>query len=427
MLASEVTKSNDFVAAQEEARAAGWHVEAIVDTAAHYAEMFDFVGGGREHCHSADIRVYVYPPPLYNDHGELEKMSMANLLRSGSEGYGALMNAPLQCLFGMYGTEFLYHRYFSSSSCRVMDPDVANLFFVPSYFKCIEVINYADGFNVERPGEEEGSLLFQTTASYIRQLGPWLDRYDGADHIFLFSWGRFPCQLPDWRGVTRSAIALQVEDCCQDLNFEKPQHTFSRWKDIIIPGHVDRWRVLDLRRFNLEFEKRDVLFIFHGRTSQNTESYANVTVRTRILEYEGWPGVSVGGFVEDYHELLGQSRFCLAPRGITPWTVHLYVAMLAGCIPVILSDAFELPFQDFLRWSDFSVRWPEDDVGNLYEYLATMPPQKVKQMKLAVDNYSCWFDYHSENPDCSPYTAVMKMLEKRVRDRPAFAERHWKP
>ena len=31
---------------------------------------------------------------------------------------------------------------------------------------------------------------------------------------------------------------------------------------------------------------------------------------------------------------MGRSRFCLAPRGITPWTIHLFVSMLAGCIPV---------------------------------------------------------------------------------------------
>ena len=42
----------------------------------------------------------------------------------------------------------------------------------------------------------------------------------------------------------------------------------------------------------------------------------------------------VGGFVEEYHTLMGRSRFCLAPRGITPWTIHLFVSMLAGCIPV---------------------------------------------------------------------------------------------
>ena len=32
--------------------------------------------------------------------------------------------------------------------------------------------------------------------------------------------------------------------------------------------------------------------------------------------------------------MLGASTFCAAPRGVTPWTIHLYVAMHAGCIPV---------------------------------------------------------------------------------------------
>ena len=49
----------------------------------------------------------------------------------------------------------------------------------------------------------------------------------------------------------------------------------------------------------------------------------------------------MGGFVEGYHELIGRSRFCLAPRGITPWTIHLFVAMIAGCIPV--TEMFVLP------------------------------------------------------------------------------------
>ena len=119
----------------------------------------------------------------------------------------------------------------------------------------------------------------------------------------------------------------------EDLNSEPPQSSFSRWKDVMIPGHIDEWRAVELRAQNRPAESRDVLVAFHGRHAGNAESYENVTVRSAIMALEGLPGVSVGGFVEGYHELIGRSRFCLAPRGITPWTIHLYVAMLAGCIP----------------------------------------------------------------------------------------------
>jgi len=66
-----------------------------------------------------------------------------------------------------------------------------------------------------------------------------------------------------------------------------------------------------------------------GGTTSNTDIYKNVTIRTQIIEQMSeLPNTSMGGFVSEYHELLGESVFCLAPRGKTPWTVHLYVAIL---------------------------------------------------------------------------------------------------
>lgn len=117
-----------------------------------------------------------------------------------------------------------------------------------------EVLNFVEHFNAE---ENEADILLGQTVEHMRGAGPWFDRHDGADHVFLFSWGRFPCRLANWRLHLRSAIALQVEDHCEDLNSESPQPTFSRWKDIIIPGHIDQWRVLELRRRNKPFERRE--------------------------------------------------------------------------------------------------------------------------------------------------------------------------
>jgi len=222
---------------------------------------------------------------------------------------------------------------------------------------------------------------------------------------------------------------LQVENHCEDLNTERAQATFNRWKDIIIPGHIDQWRVTELRRLNKPFGSRDVLLAFHGRHAGNTDSYANVTVRTQIVEeLDGLPGVSVGGFIEGYHQLLGESIFCLAPRGITPWTIHLYVAMLAGCIPIILSDDYEVPFQSIIDWPSFSIKWPQNDAGRgLYKYLASLDPSRLAEMKRKVDENACWFDYYSRTEGCSPYRAVQRLLEERQRQRPQYVGQRWDP
>ena len=46
-------------------------------------------------------------------------------------------------------------------------------------------------------------------------------------------------------------------------------------------------------------------------------------------------------------------------RGTSPWTNHLYESFYAGCIPVILSDEYEVAFAADLPWQKFSIKWPE--------------------------------------------------------------------
>lgn len=359
----------------------------------------------------------------------------------------------LNCQFGMYGTEVAYHRYFQRFH-RVFDPEEADLFFVPSYFKCVELVNWVDGFDKENL---ESRVLLEQVVAYLHGVGPWYRRHNGADHVFLFSWGRFPCAIPSrgeknsmdgegssaartnfarttsshdndeergtlkndttsikasfstnsfavpgpWSGVlTGQEIRLQVEDRCEDINGlettlvekNRGEPTLQPHRDIIIPGHMDGWRAKELQIRNKPLRHRDIFLTFHGRSAQNADSYANVTVRTEIAEQflegcgsggnnpeEGessteqpnpkedtantcqFPDVSVGGFVGDYHERMGSSIFCLAPRGITPWTIHLYVSVLVGCIPVLLSDWFRLPFEREVPYDEFIIRWPETD------------------------------------------------------------------
>jgi hypothetical protein len=63
--------------------------------------------------------------------------------------------------------------------------------------------------------------------------------------------------------------------------------------------------------------------------------------------------------VSAYRDGVLSSKFCLVPRGDTQTTAHLSNAVAAGCVPVILSDDWILPFRERLPWDDFSVRVPE--------------------------------------------------------------------
>ena len=92
-----------------------------------------------------------------------------------------------------------------------------------------------------------------------------------------------------------------------------------------------------------------------------------------------------GGFVSDYLEIKGNAHFCLIPAGTSPWTNQLYESIHCGCIPVILSDEYEVAFQHLVDWRRISIKWPEAQVGKeLYDFLASFSLQTIATMKARV-------------------------------------------
>ena len=192
------------------------------------------------------------------------------------------------------------------------------------------------------------------------------------------------------------------------------------YSTVVIPGHLDKYRADEILKYNLPSEERTLLFSFHGRTASNHEYYENITVRSQIERFfKGAANTSIGDFTPGYFEIVGKSHFCLVPEGTSSWTNHLYTAFFAGCIPIILSDNFVLPFQDHLDWTRFTVRWPQKEVSvALYEFLKKFVAQKfdvVKKTKQLLDDNRCWFEWYefTNFKRCSPYLAMVRDLKRR--------------
>ncbi|KAE9619840.1 putative xylogalacturonan beta-1,3-xylosyltransferase [Lupinus albus] len=61
------------------------------------------------------------------------------------------------------------------------------------------------------------------------------------------------------------------------------------------------------------------------------------------------------GGIQKATEGMRSSKFCLNIAGDTPSSNRLFDAIASHCVPVIISDAIELPYEDVLDYSEFCI------------------------------------------------------------------------
>eukprot|EP00927_Polykrikos_kofoidii_P048240 TRINITY_DN4245_c0_g1_i1.p1 TRINITY_DN4245_c0_g1~~TRINITY_DN4245_c0_g1_i1.p1 ORF type:complete len:607 (+),score=83.92 TRINITY_DN4245_c0_g1_i1:92-1912(+) len=349
---------------------------------------------------------------------------------------------PLICSQGMFASEVFVHRYLLNSECRTENPEEADLFFVPVYAACVMTKEHITSAEMDE---------FYT--ALVRDSLPYYRRREGMDHVFL--WSSEVYDFPSWSKHIHNSVFLSVEaqplDCSDFAFFSEgrmraslPVHEdgicphcascFQPWKDALIPGFVEKWSVRKMGAFDLPAAQRRYTACYYGADSDYIPIYAkvNATVRNVLQELRGMPGVGIGHrlpIITEYFERIGQCHFCFVPKGLGFWSNRLYEVLFAGCIPVLLSDGIGLPFDEKLDWTSFSLKWPMEEVGpglvHHLEWLLNERPDFVDKLRDNLRQKRCWFDYNSENPECSPYLAILHELLKRKRNAPFWWGRAW--
>jgi len=85
------------------------------------------------------------------------------------------------------------------------------------------------------------------------------------------------------------------------------------------------------------------------------------------------------------------SKFCLHPAGDTPSACRLFDAIVSLCIPVIVSDSIELPFEDTLDYRKFAVFVETTSAikpGYLVSKLRALSKQRILQYQKELKEVS---------------------------------------
>lgn len=102
-----------------------------------------------------------------------------------------------------------------------------------------------------------------------------------------------------------------------------------------------------------------------------------------------------GNMPFSYEEGFKQSKYCLHVKGYEVNTARVGDAIHFGCIPVIISNYYDLPFANVLDWTKFSIIINQADIAVLKKILLSVSNETYIRMYKNLQLVRRHFTWHS--------------------------------
>ncbi|XP_010246907.1 PREDICTED: probable arabinosyltransferase ARAD1 [Nelumbo nucifera] len=228
------------------------------------------------------------------------------------------------------------------SAIRVHNSSEADVIFVP-FFSSLSYNRYS---KVHPPGKiSRNKLLQEKLVEFLTAQKEW-KRSGGRDHIIM---AHHPNSMLDARMKLWPAMFILAD-------FGRYPPTIANVeKDIIAPyKHVIRTFVNDTS----SYDNRPTLLYFQGAIYRKDGGLVRQELFYLLKEekYVHFSFGSIGGEgIRSATLGMHTSKFCLNIAGDTPSSNRLFDAIASHCVPVIISDDIDLPYEDVLDYSEFCI------------------------------------------------------------------------
>ncbi|KAI3833554.1 hypothetical protein MKW92_017237 [Papaver armeniacum] len=290
-----------------------------------------------------------------------------------AEGEPPLVHAgPLNLLYAIEG-HFIEEMASKSNPFAAQDPNDAHAFFLP-----FSVANMKSFLYVPYSKDYSRSPINHLVMDYVRIVSEkyhYWNRSSGGDHFMV--------SCHDWVStfVTEENPRL-FKKFIRVLCNANSSESFEPERDVSLPEYsVKGTSLLTSTQSRVSGSNRSILAFFAGGGHRPIRKmllkhWLNKDSELQIHEY-----LPKG---QDYGEFMMQSKFCLCPSGYEVASPRLVEAIHAGCVPVIMSDHYVLPFSDVLDWSQFSIQVTIEEIPQLKTILQAITDEQYHKLQKRV-------------------------------------------
>ena len=324
------------------------------------------------------------------------------------------------CKGGYAAAEVLIPDLIARSSVYTPHAELADFYLVPILADCYLHDKLNRGVNfVQAVGLLNRAVTH--ALDIIQAKFPYWSRTEGRDHIFVLPTERGASAMsePNLLRIRKSLFLTGV--------LARDSHAFDSWKDIVIPPAVDVGMPEEAGgegegEGSGDGGERPTLLHFRGvvpgrgdRAAYGVRNQLQLSLEGREgVQFEGNPDASACAR-ECMLAEMRRSQFCLVPSGVEGWSLGLIDALAAGCVPVIVADTAELPFEGEIDYTTFTVKAPESEQGNGDAIMKRLSPARAAVKRATLEKVRGSLVYHDRWQAGDAFDLLLRQLHTRLR------------
>ncbi|XP_010683478.2 probable arabinosyltransferase ARAD1 [Beta vulgaris subsp. vulgaris] len=304
--------------------------------------------------------------------------------------------------------DLLFSEYSGSSNSRiamrVRNSSDADVIFVP-FFSSLSYNRFSRLRKQERSSFDK--LTQDKLVQYIEAQDEW-KRSGGVDHIII---AHHPNSLLYARNQLWPAMFILSDFGRYPPNIANVQ------KDIIAPyRHV----IKSFPNDTSTYDSRPILLFFQGAIYRKDGGVIRQELFYLLKDEKDvhftFGSIQRGG-VNNATQGMHSSKFCLNIAGDTPSSNRLFDAIASHCVPVIISDEIELPYEDIIDYSEFCIFVRNSDATRekfLMNLIRGISKEEWTRMWRKLQEVEKYFEFRYPSSDYDAVQMIWKSIAHKV-------------